>query len=417
MKRVLALLLCFLIVGYQAAYADLNPSPYCYKCLPVTKTYKPPPADAVKITYDVPSAADHYQLKFEDHTGTYLGDVINQKPLPSTYYLTCNGTYQVKFYNSSNTLVSDTEAINVSEIQNPGCSSYTGGGGTVPPPDTGGTSGSCACCEDIKGALGGISSAIDSQGLKLDNLSSAVGGVKSAIQDQGYKLDSIDGSLRSIRGSVQDFSDKLDTTNSRLGSINSKLGDVNDRIDGTNSRLDGANNRLDAVKGRLDDVNNNLAGIKDSLTPSGLYQIPTRDWQKISDSQSVPYLNSISPISDTNIYFSDPGQADSVPAMPVQPAENYPVPIGENFDRESPLTKQPSISRQLPGTSTPSLQKEPAGVQSPVGQRDPVGSLPSMQRDSVRQRDPVGSLPSMQRDAVRQRDPVPSKTVVPERGN
>lgn len=252
------------------------------------------------------------------------------------------------------------------------------------------TPGSCPCCDELKGMVGALDTAVQSQGYKLDELKGMSNQLASAVQNQGYKLDAMQGTLNSLESSMANVGSKLDTTNQKL-----------DKIDNT---------------------------LKDNFVPKQSHNINVPDWNSLYEQNKNQDLQKIQPVKDTNVYFSDPGQGTPVPTMPSQPQENYPVPIGESFDRQPSMNAQPSISRQQPGTSDIPLNRQPVGSPSaspqrdPVGsttpmQRDPIGSKPNMNRDPVSspsapgQREPIGSPSSPgHRDPAGQRDPVGAKT-------
>ncbi|MGC5328958.1 hypothetical protein [Brevibacillus sp. SYSU BS000544] len=351
-----------------------------------------------------------YERHYFDKRGNYLGS-SNSVPAAYPVTLTAKGadgdSYDYEVNQTGTASPTNSELWSDSnQVTEQG--DVTGSVPTNPtdPTDPGGST-NCPCCNEVKAMLTTAKAAIDAQGYKLDEVSGVVNQLSSAVEQQGYKLDQVSNAVAAVQSAVDGVSNKLDETNSKLGQI------------------------------------------QDSLTPHGNYSIPQKDWNGLAEQNKPDILNQIQPVQDTNIYFSDPGQGESVPAMPAQPPENYPVPIGESFERENPLTAEPSLSRILPGTSAPVGQRDPVGTANPVGQRDPVGSLPTMQRDPVGtlpnmqrdpingispvgqrdpvggktpvgQRDPVGTLPNMQRDPVgtlptMQRDPVPTRTDVPKK--
>lgn len=107
--------------------------------------------DVYQVTYKgwSPDVA-WYQLHFEDHTGSYDSEPYEKKPTGS-HFLTCNGNYQLRFFDKSGQMVGKTDTIKTTEIKNPSCSSFAGdptGGG-----DDGGSSGGDGMCGDICEAL------------------------------------------------------------------------------------------------------------------------------------------------------------------------------------------------------------------------------------------------------------------------
>jgi len=77
-------------------------------------------SDTYKVTYSGwPSNVTWFQLYFTDHSGTYERKFMQK---PTGYQtLTCNGTYQIQFFNSSNQMVGKTGNILTSNIKTQTC--------------------------------------------------------------------------------------------------------------------------------------------------------------------------------------------------------------------------------------------------------------------------------------------------------
>ena len=226
----------------------------------------------------------------------------------------------------------------------------------------------------------------------VDRIADMIVDLQDAVHEQGYDLSKVKRVADRIEGIVEDNGYKLDAVQDSIDSLESALV----------SRLDRANDTLDSMDGTLNQIN-------DNLTPDSMPNLPTVDWEGLSRQNSPAILNSIPKVIDTNTYFSDPGQGAAVPPMPPQPAENFPVPIGKSFDRETLLNAQPSLSRDNPITSQPPLTPQPPMSPSnpmapaPVPDRSPVLSTSPTGRDPVMDRSPVLDVDKYKAEPVRDR--------------
>lgn len=94
-----------------------------------TKYYYVPYLDQYRVDYTKISAA-RYRLEYTSPGGTVYTKDYNFAPT-GVHYLTCNGSYNMKFYNSSGQIISEsTPTINTTQIANPLCDSYADGGQT-----------------------------------------------------------------------------------------------------------------------------------------------------------------------------------------------------------------------------------------------------------------------------------------------
>lgn len=88
--------------------------------------YYAPYKDEYRVDYAPPAGATKYELYYEAANGTPYNAVYNNTPT-GIHYLTCNGTYWLKFYDSSGKLFAKTDAMTTSAIQLPSCNSYLEG--------------------------------------------------------------------------------------------------------------------------------------------------------------------------------------------------------------------------------------------------------------------------------------------------
>ncbi|MGK5512294.1 hypothetical protein [Brevibacillus formosus] len=249
------------------------------------------------------------------------------------------------------------------------------GGGT----DPGGGSGGCGCVDRIADMIVDLQDSIDQQGYDLSRVKKVADRIEGIVEDNGYKLDAVQDSIDALESSLV-------------------------------SRLDRANDSLDRANNTLNSVDGTLKSIDRSLTPTFRPTIPNPDWDSLSKQNENSTLNQINRVTDNNVYFSDPGQGQSVPAMPAQPEENYPVPIGKSLDKEKPLQQQPSLSRNDPITSQPPLKVQPPlnvdkMTPDPVPERTPIKVDPPMKIDPPMKQDQLKADPPMKVDPPMKADP------------
>lgn len=90
-----------------------------------SKTYYFVAKDVYRVDYTPRSGVSWYQLYFTSPSGAVYTGNYNMQPT-GLHWLTCNGTYYLKFFDASNSLIYITQKIVTTQIQNPTCSSYSG---------------------------------------------------------------------------------------------------------------------------------------------------------------------------------------------------------------------------------------------------------------------------------------------------
>lgn len=115
LKKLLPLILIItLIAPYTSAFAAVY----------FTSFYSPD-RDEYRFGYKPPDGTNMVRLTFNSPTGTYYESdftVVN-----GIIYLTCNGTYNIKFY-SGTTQLDETGNFVTTKIEQPSCQSYADGG-------------------------------------------------------------------------------------------------------------------------------------------------------------------------------------------------------------------------------------------------------------------------------------------------
>ncbi|WP_139237065.1 hypothetical protein [Paenibacillus sp. 453mf] len=91
--------------------------------IPVSYWYQPT-NDEYRISYREPSGISKYELHFTASSGMVYTAEYDFAPT-GIHYLTCNGVYYLKFYDSSGKLVAKTKEVTTHRIEAPACRSYT----------------------------------------------------------------------------------------------------------------------------------------------------------------------------------------------------------------------------------------------------------------------------------------------------
>lgn len=120
-RPLVLLLLAVLLFGSSPAYAAAMTIQASWQYWPNIDQYR--------VDYDpspILSNTAWYQLYFTASDGSVFTGDYNFAPT-GVHYLTCNGTYQLRFYNASNVLIGTTLNMSISSIINPTCSSYADG--------------------------------------------------------------------------------------------------------------------------------------------------------------------------------------------------------------------------------------------------------------------------------------------------
>jgi hypothetical protein len=114
---IMMLSLTLLIIGQQKVFAETNiPSSSYYVSF----------LDQYRMDYGSVTGSTNYTLHFIAANSTVY-DANYTFPPTGVHYLTCNGTYSLLFYNSSNVLIASTTEFITSSIINPTCNSYASG--------------------------------------------------------------------------------------------------------------------------------------------------------------------------------------------------------------------------------------------------------------------------------------------------
>jgi hypothetical protein len=109
--------LTLLIIGQQKVFAEIN--------IP-SSTYYVSFLDQYRMDYGSVTGSTNYTLHFIAANSTVFDANYAFAPT-GVHYLTCNGTYSLLFYNSSNVLIASTTEFITSSIINPTCNSYASG--------------------------------------------------------------------------------------------------------------------------------------------------------------------------------------------------------------------------------------------------------------------------------------------------
>lgn len=303
--------------------------------------------DVYRITYSGwPVGTASYQLHFVSPGGKpFTGDRHTFKPT-GIHYLTCNGTYWLRFYDAAGNEIASTCPIQTSEIKNPACSSYPdaagekesptkpggAGAGEAPVPPDGTKPGDCACGETPLGKC--------------------------------------------------------------LGEIKKSLSDIKNSVDEVKKSVDGVKKSLDD---NLPAIKDNTKGILDHLTPSSPYPSPgfpdAPDFKHLLEEQKPKDLNQ--PFVDTNVYFKDQGHVESPPPFPPAPE---PVDNWDGIFKQKDNVREEELKQDTPLKQDPNLKEDP-----PLKMDEPM-KTEKMEQDAPLQMDKPMQRDEMKQDAPLQRD-------------
>jgi hypothetical protein len=114
--------------GTPSNYGDLGPGSGGGTPATVTGNhYYFPPRDAYKYDYTPPAGATRYELHFTAPNGTPYMRAYEQAPT-GVHYLTCNGSYEMQFFNGTGSMIAKSPAMTTTEIVSPTCDSVPGTG-------------------------------------------------------------------------------------------------------------------------------------------------------------------------------------------------------------------------------------------------------------------------------------------------
>ncbi|MFD0717685.1 hypothetical protein [Paenibacillus sp. GCM10027626] len=117
--------------------------------------YYVPDKDEYRVDYEKLSGVTHYELHYLDSSGRTLYKRDYNQPPTGIHWLTCNGIYELRYFDSNGTMIGKTKKMPTSEIKQPKCASNsedddTGGGDN----GNGGEDGGCGdVCKKLRETL------------------------------------------------------------------------------------------------------------------------------------------------------------------------------------------------------------------------------------------------------------------------
>lgn len=88
-----------------------------------------PARDMYKYDYNPPSGVSYYELHYIDAAGNTLYSKTYYHEPTGIHYLTCNGYYEMRFYDASGQLVAKSPVMTTTEMIDPLCDSFAGDAG------------------------------------------------------------------------------------------------------------------------------------------------------------------------------------------------------------------------------------------------------------------------------------------------
>lgn len=86
--------------------------------------------DEYRVDYDKLSDVSRYELHYLDSNGNTLYKRDYEQPPTGIHWLTCNGIYEMRFFDSTGTMTGKTKKMPTNQISSPTCASYDDNGGT-----------------------------------------------------------------------------------------------------------------------------------------------------------------------------------------------------------------------------------------------------------------------------------------------
>lgn len=330
--------------------------------------YYLPVVDRYKLSYQRPTGSEDMSVHFLSSTGVdYYLDIPNPN---GTLFLTCNGTYNLTFYDSSSSEIGSFQNIVTTKIKSPTCSSYqnnvasndhnatvskngndyniswhgtdTDGGTTkVFHNDQLVQSGNQNTYTGSQGIYTIISYDKDGNEIKKTDLvvpdeSTLGGGTDGTGENEGASSSAecatlICQCIENLKPSLNSIKSAIDQSNVKLDALNNTTKDI------SNTLVEhlGVTN---LIKNELVDVNKNLNDIKDHLTPSTDPAIKDSNDYQIDINNYKP-ADPTQPFEDKTIYFQDQGSAAEPLPLPqaIEPNFDYKDDEGNIFSPQSPL--------------------------------------------------------------------------------
>lgn len=429
MKKIIFIFL-FLFSFSSVAAAAVN--------VPSTSVYWSA-LDQYRVDYVPPKlSVAFYELNFYGANGQYYHAVYNFAPT-GIHYLTCNGDYNLKFYDSSGGVIASTSQIQTTLIKNPTCSSYPNtpqGRNDLNINVSQGDNGNANLSWDKQS--GAVTYQIWKDGQLVgttDQLNYQTPGngqvTVVAVDSNGNELGKSD--VRFDESDYKTCADLVCQCISQLKDINAQ---ILDSVRLTNGLLATLNATATEINNNVLVSNDLLRKLLEQITPtiSIGYAGINDDFKQRLENYKPDNLPS-QKFEDNTVYFneSDYPVIESPPPLPKPPEpDDHWTLDGNQISKELPLkpdlpmnkdrvmNKDQVLKKDLPMQKDSPLQKEPVNQRSPSMSRD--GSLqrePSMSKDPVNQRSNVnqrdGTLnrdsnlnkdPSLKREPAFQREPV-----------
>lgn len=344
--------------------------------------------DQYRMDYTYPTGTVTYNLEFTADSGAYYKSEYSTVPT-GIMFLTCNGNYTMNFFDASGTKIGFFTPVHTFSIKFPTCNSYAGQDGlnelnitkvdnsdgttsfTIPSADPWSSYDVYRDGQKITNVTGGVytGQAGPYMFLRKDANDQITGrsdfpGTPSTGGSDGS------GDSGSGGGSGGDGEDCSAAICECIGQLKTVMQSIDAKTDGVISGLANVVTATNQVKASVDQVKTSVDAVKqavdslhDEFKTTNQYPVKTvNDYPTPNlDVDKPPMQTEV--INDTNVYFTDQGDAEEPPAFPLAPD---PVTSWETGNGSETVEQQPTMTTEQP------LERDEPSVADPVPSRAPV---------------------------------------------
>lgn len=328
--------------------------------------------DQYRLDYwSAPSSAAKVKLVFTAASGAVYDREWPIDQVGGTLYLTCKGTYELQFIDSSGSVVSSAAGLQTTQIQRNVCESFPE---PVPKDDLNAKVTMPACTDQ------------GSDGLPKVSWDAAPSASSYDIYKDGQKIGSTtdtkydlpgDGSYSVVgkdsNGNVVGESDVNTpyigaSNNSDADAICQCIKDLEPVLNEIRDNTQAIHQDLQVTNDELKQANGNLKEIIKQLTPTKEYALPTPivkpDLYKPDDVMPAPYVNN-------QTSFTDQGDAATPDAMPAAPEPEAWEVDGVKLKPDTPLAPETELTPEPELEPEPEMSVEPELKVDPEMKSDP----------------------------------------------
>jgi hypothetical protein len=339
--------------------------------------------DEYRLDYwNVPQETTSYTLKFTSDTGTYYETNYNMVPT-GIHYLTCNGTYEMAFKDSSGSQTGTTGQFVTNQLVNPSCNSYPEQSGTDDLNLQATDNGDGTFTLEWDNYTGAAIYEIYKDGQKIGETTQPTkiitgdGAVSVIAKDStGTIIAQSDIRIQVVQSSSE--TDEVAYVNTEILEVLESLRPIFEKIErNTGDTV----TKLVLVLNELTEIKVLVEEFKNEFQTDIVYEAPTlnqTDYPTVTLDTYKPPMREEGVFTDNTIYFEDQGDALSPPPFPTapEPVETWKVDDLNSVSKQLPLTKEPintrdpTPTRDLPQTKEPSLTRDLPQTREPVRTKD-----------------------------------------------